>query len=303
MKMERKLAVLSMIMVMVLTMVAGCSKQPSKENKETPGTNESSTQQESKDTAEEVKTDGESEKATPETESNTDKEEVTILIAAAASMEKSLEELIPQFQEKYPWITVEGTYDSSGKLQTQIEEGLEADIFLSAAMKQMNALKDGNMIDANSIVELLENKVVLIVPAGAESKVTGFEDILNASTIAIGDPESVPAGQYAKKVFDSLGIYDKVAEKASLGTNVTEVLNWVAEGSADAGVVYATDAATSDKVTIISEAPEGSLDEKVIYPIGIVTASQKKEAADLFVEYLQSEEATNLFVSYGFSVQ
>lgn len=303
MKMERKLAVLSMIMVMVLTMVAGCSKQPSKENKETPGTNESSTQQESKDTAEEVKTDGESEKATPETESNTDKEEVTILIAAAASMEKSLEELIPQFQEKYPWITVEGTYDSSGKLQTQIEEGLEADIFLSAAMKQMNALKDGNMIDADSIVELLENKVVLIVPAGVESKVTGFEDILNASTIAIGDPESVPAGQYAKKVFDSLGIYGKVAEKASLGTNVTEVLNWVAEGSADAGVVYATDAATSDKVTIISEAPEGSLDEKVIYPIGIVTASQKKEAADLFVEYLQSEEATNLFVSYGFSVQ
>lgn len=303
MKMKRKLAVLSMIMVMILTMVAGCSKQPSKENKETPGTNESSTQQESKDTAEEVKTDGQSEKATPETESNTDKEEVTILIAAAASMEKSLEELIPQFQEKYPWITVEGTYDSSGKLQTQIEEGLEADIFLSAAMKQMNALKDGNMIDADSIVELLENKVVLIVPAGAESKVTGFEDILNASTIAIGDPESVPAGQYAKKVFDSLGIYDKVAEKASLGTNVTEVLNWVAEGSADAGVVYATDAAASDKVTIISEAPEGSLDEKVIYPIGIVTASQKKEAAALFVEYLQSEEATNLFVSYGFSVQ
>lgn len=302
MKMKKNLAVLSMIMVMVLTMVAGCSKQPSKENKE-PGTNESSTQQESKDTTEEVKTDGESEKATPETESNTDKEEVTILIAAAASMEKSLEELIPQFQEKYPWITVEGTYDSSGKLQTQIEEGLEADIFLSAAMKQMNALKDGNMIDADSIVELLENKVVLIVPAGAESKVTGFEDILNASTIAIGDPESVPAGQYAKKVFDSLGIYDKVAEKASLGTNVTEVLNWVAEGSADAGVVYATDAAASDKVTIISEAPEGSLDEKVIYPIGIVTASQKKEAAALFVEYLQSEEATNLFVSYGFSVQ
>ncbi|MBU5330827.1 molybdate ABC transporter substrate-binding protein [Anaerocolumna aminovalerica] len=297
--MKRKLAVLSMIMVMVLTMIPGCSKQPSKENK---GTNENSTEQESKGT-EEGKTDGESEKTTPEAESNTDKEDVTILIAAAASMEKSLEELIPQFQTKYPWITVEGTYDSSGKLQTQIEEGLEADIFLSAAMKQMNALKDENMIDADSIKELLENKVVLIVPAGSESKVTSFEDILGAGTIAIGDPESVPAGQYAKKVFDSLGIYDKVAEKASLGTNVTEVLNWVAEGSADAGVVYATDAATSDKVTVISEAPEGSLDEKVIYPIGIVTASQKKEAAALLVEYLQSEEATNLFVSYGFSVQ
>lgn len=298
--MKRKLVVLLMVMAMISAMIVGCSGKTSKEDKEPSGTSENSGIEQVKDTAEEAKTEGESKENMPESEN---KEPVTILIAAAASMEKSLEELIPHFEEKYPWITVEGTYDSSGKLQTQIEEGLEADIFLSAAMKQMNALKDENMIDADSIVELLENKVVLIVPTGVESKVTSFDNILNAETIAIGDPESVPAGQYAKKVFDSLGIYDKVAEKASFGTNVTEVLNWVAEGSADAGVVYATDATTTDKVTIISEAPEGSLDEKVIYPIGLVTASEKKEAAGLFVEYLQSEVGTSLFEKYGFAVK
>lgn len=227
-------------------------------------------------------------------------EPVTILVAAAASMQPSLEELKSLFQDKYPWITVEGTYDSSGKLQTQIEEGLEADVFLSAAMKQMNALKEKSMVDEETIIQLLENKVVLIVPKNMESKVTSFNDILNAEKIAIGDPASVPAGQYAKEILDNLGIFDKVGEKASLGTNVTEVLNWVAEGSADVGVVYATDAATTDKVVVVANAPEGTLKNPVIYPIGIVSASQKKEAAKLYVEFLQSEDAKEIFKKYGF---
>lgn len=234
-------------------------------------------------------------------EKGSDNEPVTILIAAAASMQPSLEELKTLFQDKYSWITVEGTYDSSGKLQTQIEEGLDADVFLSAAMKQMNALKDQSMVDEASIVELLENKIALIVPTSDTSKkVTSFDDILNAEKIAIGDPASVPAGQYAQEVFESLGSFDKVLEKASLGTNVTEVLNWVAEGIADAGIVYATDAATTDQVTVVASAPEGTLKAPVIYPIGVVTSSTKKEAASLYVEFLQSEEATAIFEKYGF---
>lgn len=229
-------------------------------------------------------------------------EETTILVAAAASLKYSYDdELIPMFEEANPGIKVEATYDSSGKLQTQIEEGLDADVFMSAAMKQMNALKDENMVDADSIVELLENKIVLIVPEGVEAKVTSFDDILNADTIAVGDPESVPAGQYAKEALTNLGTWDEVEAKSTKGTNVTEVLNWVAEGSADAGIVYATDAATTDKVKVIAEAPEGSLSDKVIYPVGIVSASTKKEAAQKFVDFLQSEEAIQVFESYGFS--
>ncbi|MDY0018844.1 MAG: molybdate ABC transporter substrate-binding protein [Anaerolineae bacterium] len=228
-------------------------------------------------------------------------EPVTLMVAAAASLENAyIGDLIPAFQAKYDWITVEGTYDSSGKLQTQIEEGLEADVFMSAAVKQMNALKEEALIDADSVVELLENKIVLIEPASAPSGITSFKDVLNADIIAVGDPESVPAGQYAQEAFTSLGIWDDVVAKASLGTNVTEVLNWVGEGSADVGVVYATDAASTDSVVVIAEAPEGSLAKKVIYPVGIVSASDDKETAQLFIDFLKSPEGIAIFEQYGF---
>lgn len=236
------------------------------------------------------------------TETGTKAEPVTILVAAAASLKYSYEEeLIPMFEKANPGINVEGTFDSSGKLQTQIEEGMEADVFMSAAMKQMNALKDKNMVDADSIVELLENKIVLVTSADSGSEIASFEDIIKGDTIAVGDPESVPAGQYAKEALTTLGLWEQVEAKASLGTNVTEVLNWVAEGSADTGIVYATDAAANDKVKVIAEAPEGSLAKKVIYPVGIVSASAKKEAAQKFVEFLQSDEAIAVFEKYGFT--
>ncbi|MBT9776477.1 molybdate ABC transporter substrate-binding protein [Clostridium sp. MCC353] len=228
--------------------------------------------------------------------------ETKILIAAAASLKYSYdEELIPMFEAKYPGIKVEATYDSSGKLQTQIEEGLEADVFMSAAMKQMNALKEESMVDGDSIVELLENKIVLIVPEGSDSEITSFEDIVNADSIALGDPDSVPAGQYAKEALTSLGLWEDAAAKASLGTNVTEVLNWVAEGSADAGIVYATDAATTERVRVAADAPEGSLAKKVIYPVGVVSASEHKDAAEKFVKFLQTDEAIGVFEKYGFT--
>lgn len=227
--------------------------------------------------------------------------EATILVAAAASLKNCMDdELIPLFTEKNPNIKVNATYDSSGKLQTQIEEGAEVDVFMSAAMKQMNALNEKGLIAENSIVELLENKIVLIVPKGSDKGITTFEEIVNADTIAVGDPESVPAGQYAKEVFDNLGIWDQVSAKASLGTNVTEVLNWVAEGSADAGAVYATDAASNDGVSVVAEAPEGSV-SKVIYPIGIVKETKNKDAAKAFTEFLQSNEALKIFETYGFT--
>lgn len=230
-----------------------------------------------------------------------DNEPVTIMVAAAASLEYSFkDELIPMFEAEYPWITVEGTYDSSGKLQTQIEEGLQADIFMSAAPKQMNALVEKDMVEKDSVINLLENKIVLIVPASGTSEITSFEDVTKAIHLALGDPESVPVGQYSKEALTNLGLWDAVQPTASFGTNVTEVLNWVAEGSADAGIVYATDAATTDKVKVIATAPDGSLAEKVVYPVGVVTASKHKTEAELFVEFLQSAKALSVFESYGF---
>lgn len=230
-----------------------------------------------------------------------DSKETTITIAAAASLKNCMDDkLIPMFNEKYPNIKVQATYDSSGKLKAQIEEGAEIDVFMSAATKQMNELEKNGLIEDNSIVELLENKIVLIVPKGNTKGIKSFDDILKSDKIAIGDPGSVPAGQYAKELFENLKIWDDVSKKTSLGTNVTEVLNWVAEGSADSGIVYSTDAASNDKVEIVLEAPEGSV-SKVIYPVSIIKASKNKEEAKNFTDFLQSDEAMKVFESYGFS--
>jgi molybdate transport system substrate-binding protein len=227
---------------------------------------------------------------------------VTILVAAAASLKNAYDgELIPQFQAKYPWITVNGTYDSSGKLQTQIEQGLEADVFMSAATTQMDNLVKGGFVSPDSVRPLLENKIVLIKTAGIATPVTGFQNITAAKEIALGDPASVPAGQYAQEIFTKLGTWDTLKARASLGTNVTEVLNQVGAGSAEVGVVYATDAISSKNVEVIAEAPAGSLARPVLYPIGITAASAHPEEARLFVEFLASPEALGVFKAYGFS--
>lgn len=234
-------------------------------------------------------------------DTNGTQEEVTITLAAAASLKNTMDdELIPMFQEENSNIKVQATYDSSGKLQSQIEEGADIDVFMSAAMNQMNALEESGLVDGDSVIELLENKIVLIVPEGNPKDINSFEDILNADEIAIGDPESVPAGEYAEEVLTNLDLWDGVLEKASLGTNVTEVLNWVAEGSADVGIVYSTDAASNDNVEVVAEAPEEAI-SKVIYPIGMVSASENKDAAESFIEFLATDEALEIFESYGFT--
>lgn len=280
-----------MAAMMAAGMMAGCS---SKTQETTAATTEAET------TAEET-TAAETEAESKE-EAKADLGEQSILVAAAASLKNAYEdELIPMFEEQYPGVTVEGTYDSSGKLQTQIEEGLEADVFMSAATKQMKALDEEGMIASDTIVNLLENKIVLIVPTGSDSKSDSFEKIGDAASIALGDPESVPAGQYAKEALTSLNVWDSIQDKVSFGTNVTEVLNQVAAASADAGIVYATDAASkADQVTVVAEAPEGSLEKKVIYPVAVVKATAHEDAAKAFVDFLQTPEAIAVFESYGF---
>ncbi len=288
--MKKRFAVV-MAAMMAAGMMAGCSSKP---QETTAAATEAETTAEETIAAEIEAESKEEEKA--------DLGEQSILVAAAASLKNAYEDkLIPMFEEQYPGVTVEGTYDSSGKLQTQIEEGLEADVFMSAATKQMKALDDEGMIASDSIVNLLENKIVLIVPAGSDSKIDSFEKIGDAASIALGDPESVPAGQYAKEALTNLNVWDSIQDKVSFGTNVTEVLNQVAAASADAGIVYATDAASmADKVTVVAEAPEGSLEKKVIYPVAVVKATTHEDAAKAFVDFLQTPEAIAVFESYGF---
>lgn len=287
----RKQFTVVMAAMMAAGMMTGCSSKP---QETTAAATEAETTAEETTTAET--------EADVKDEAKADLGEQSILVAAAASLKNAYEdELIPMFEEQYPGVTVEGTYDSSGKLQTQIEEGLEADVFMSAATKQMKALDEEGMIASDTIVNLLENKIVLIVPAGSDSQIDSFEKIGDAASIALGDPESVPAGQYAKEALTNLNVWDSIQDKVSFGTNVTEVLNQVAAVSADAGIVYATDAASmADQVTVVAEAPEGSLEKKVIYPVAVVKATTHEDAAKAFVDFLQTPDAIKVFESYGF---
>ena len=240
--------------------------------------------------------------AADNTDNSLDGKEVNL--AAAASLKNVYDEkLIPMFEEKYPGVKVTTTYASSGDLQTQIENGLKADVFMSAANKQMDALAEKDLVDNSTNCQFLENKVVLIVPADSNAQISSFEDLKDLDgTIAIGDPESVPAGQYAKEVLTNLGIWNDTESKLSLGTDVTAVLNQVADGSADCGIVYSTDAKSTDKVKVICEAPEDSLDTPVIYPVAVLKDAPDKDGANKFLDFLQTKEAKDVFVEYGFTL-
>lgn len=292
----KKWTLAAMAAVMTAGILAGCSGQTA-QTTEAAQTEAESTAETQESASEASEAAGEEAEAAESAGEGTE-----ILVAAAASLKNAYEEeLIPMFLEQ-SGVTVKGTYDSSGKLQTQIEEGLEADVFMSAATKQMTALDEEGLIASDTITNLLENKIVLIVPTGSELGLTGFEDIAEAGSIALGDPASVPAGQYAQEALTSLGIWDSIQDKVSFGTNVTEVLNQVAAGSADAGIVYATDAASmADQVTVVAEAPEGSLAQKVLYPVAVVKNTAHEAEAKAFVDFLQSDEAMAVFESYGFS--
>lgn len=232
-----------------------------------------------------------------------------ILVAAAASLQATFDnELIPLFEKENPEIAVEGTYASSGDLQHQIESGLDADVFFSAATSNMDTLAEEKLIDEDTVVDLLKNDVVLITPKDSKLGIKSFKDITKADTIAIGDPESVPAGKYAKEILTNLGVYNEVEKKASLGASVTEVLSWVAEGSADAGIVYATDAQTENtngddkEVEVVATAEDSMMQTQVVYPVGVVSASTHKDEAKAFEDFLQTDEAKVILEKAGFTI-
>ncbi len=227
-------------------------------------------------------------------------EKKVVTIAAAASLEKIFtQRLLPLFKEKHPNIEIEGTYSGSGNLQLQIEQGLPADIFISASPKEIQALVAKGLLEEKKTIKLLENKVVLIVPKNSEINIKGFEDIIYCKQPALGNPKSVPAGQYAYEILHKLQVWEEVSKKVSFGNGVTEVLHWVAEGSADAGIVYATDALVTNKVKIVAEATPELLREPATYYLGSLT---DKQAAQDFAMFLQGEEAQKIFTEYGFTI-
>lgn len=257
-------------------------------------------------TAAETEAPAEEEAEAEETEAPAEEEKVDVYAFIAASLKNTMEEIKANYEKDHPNVNIIYNADSSGTLQTQIEEGAQCDIFFSAATKQMDALSEGGYIVDGSVSNLLENKIVLIKPTGAETAVTGFDNITEASSIALAG-EDVPVGQYARELFTNIGILDQVmAMEINEGANVTAVLTAVAEGSNEVGVVYATDAASMpDDVEIVAEATADQV-SPAIYPVGLVNDEQASEAqtkaAEEFLDYLTTDAGTmDLFVQAGFN--
>ncbi|MEI0557180.1 molybdate ABC transporter substrate-binding protein [Brachyspira intermedia] len=239
---------------------------------------------------------------TTDNTAKTNTENKEILVLAAASLTDVLTELANNYKTE-TGTTVTFSFASSGALQTQIEAGSPADIFFSAAQKQMDALQEKDLIDTDTRKDLLENKVVLISPTNSTLNIKSFTDMTNANVtkVGLGEPKSVPVGQYSEEILSNLSILDTVKQKAVYGSDVRNVLSWVRTGEVDCGIVYATDAQIANDINIIAEAPEGT-HKKVIYPIAIVKSSANKEEAKKFIDYISNDKAAEAFKNYGFTV-
>ncbi len=228
-------------------------------------------------------------------------EKTELLIGAAASLEPAMEEVKVLYEKQNPGIHLSFTFASSGTIEQQIREGAPVDVFLSAAEKQVDSLEKDELILSSSRVDLYRNEVVLIVPEDSKLEITDFKNITKADVIALGDPESVPVGQYAQKIFERLGIWETVYQKATLGKTVTEVSAWVSSGEADAGVVYKTDAMLGEKIRIAATAPEGE-GSIAVYTGAIVKNTKAERQAVEFLAYLNTKEAEEIVSSYGFEI-
>jgi molybdate transport system substrate-binding protein len=228
---------------------------------------------------------------------------VELLVSAAASLKDALSEVDDLYHKQHPDVSISLNLGGSGTLEIQIEQGAPADVFISAASEEMDALGSKGLLRADTRVDLLTNRIVLIVPKDnrGAGEIRSFEDLLRADvrTVALGDPRSVPAGMYAQQTLTALGIYDAVRRKAVFAGDVRQVLAYVETGSADAGIVYATDAASSQRVRVAAEAPTGAVPH-IVYPAAAMKSSAHPVDAENYLRFLQSDAARAIFLRYGF---
>ncbi len=247
-----------------------------------------------------------------ETKENAEAAEVTLNVFAAASMTETLTEIQEMYKEVAPNVTLVFNFDSSGTLKTQIQEGADCDVFISAAQKQMNQLdKDADpevntegldYVLEGTRINLLENKVVLAVPDGNPKGIESFADLGTdkLSLLALGN-EDVPVGQYSEEILTNLGILDQLEQenKITYGSNVKEVTTQVSEAAADAGIIYATDAYSAG-LPVVAQADD-TMRKQVIYPAAVLNISENQDAAEAFLDYLKTDDCMKVFEEVGFT--
>lgn len=233
------------------------------------------------------------------TDTPTADENVQLTIAAAASLQNAAKEIETLYVAEHPNVSITYNFASSGTLQNQIEEGAPADLFISAGVKQMDALAEKDLIVAESRQDLLNNELILI--AVKDSKLSDFAGLTDSSIkkISIGTPETVPAGKYAQEALTSLELYDQLLPKIVFAKDVRQVLTYVQTGNVDAGLVYRSDVYQEDDIVVVAAAPEDS-HKPIVYPMAVIKASQKQDAAQAFADFLTGSEASAIFAKYGF---
>ena len=238
---------------------------------------------------------------TKETQSVSSEQTVNLTVSAAASLTDALPTIKELYEQQNPGASITYNFASSGSLQRQIQQGAPADVFISASASKMDALQEEGLLSQGSRKDLLQNQVVLIVPK-SNTTISDFKDLTGTKVqkISIGEPNSVPAGRYAKEVLTNTRIFQQVEPKTVFAKNVRQVLTYVETGNVDAGMVYATDAKTSDKVKIAAIASADS-HSPVVYPVAVIKDSKNVTAAKEFVEFLSSKAASEVFVKNGFT--
>nr|WP_052020355.1 molybdate ABC transporter substrate-binding protein [Paenibacillus pini] len=230
-------------------------------------------------------------------------EKVELTISAAASLTDALKEIQTNYENRHQTIKLRFNFGASGALQQQIEQGAPADLFFSASSKNMNTLIDKKLIDDSQHKNILRNDLVVVVPANDKANVQKVEDLSNDNIkyVALGEPKTVPAGNYAKEALTYSKLWDSLQPKVVQGKDVRQVLTYVESGNAEAGFVYKTDALTSKAITIAFNVDPQSY-TPIQYPAGIVKATKHSKEISDFYTYLQGKEAQDMFVKYGFSI-
>lgn len=233
----------------------------------------------------------------------TQKNAVELNVSAAASMKDVLLEIKTSYEKANPNVKIVYNFGASGNLRNQIEQGAPADIFISAAVNHMNELEKKDYIKKDFRKDLVENELVLIKNKNSNIKASDFNIITDSSVkkIAMGEPNVVPAGQYAYQICGNLKLWNEVKDKVVFGNNVRNVLAYVETENVDLGMVYKTDAFISDKVDIVAVAPAGS-HEKILYPIAIINNPNVKKESKDFYDYLGSDASKEIFRKYGFVI-
>lgn len=243
------------------------------------------------------------ETGTPTTETPVSEEESeTIIVSAAASLTEAFTDIETQFEVENPEIDVEPNFGGSGSLRTQIEGGAPVDVFASASQSHMDILAGEGLIENSSREDFAQNSLVLIVPADSTLNITGIEDLTSPEVerIAIGNPETAPVGKYTTQSLTEAGIWDQLEGKTILAEDVKQVLVYVERGEVDAGFVYMTDAKTAEPGTIevVATIP---VTTPITYPIAVVSASENKEEAQEFVDFVTGPEGQEILEGYGFT--